>query len=202
MFVIERDEAELEALKNAIRQEMHCALPAVVESYDKATQTVTVKPAIREQLSGGAYVELPLLSDVPVFFPGGAASGITFPVQKGDECLVIFSDSCIDAWYQYGGTQNPVSLRRHDLSDGFAFIGFRSRKNALPSVPDTPSFFGEKADQDGKGGKAIERTQAEMDADVAALSAQTPTEMAQLKAWQADVEAALIELASLAVREE
>lgn len=145
--------AELEALKNAIRQEMHCALPAVVESYDKATQTVTVKPAIREQLSGGAYVELPLLSDVPVFFPGGAASGITFPVQKGDECLVVFSDSCIDAWYQYGGTQNPVSLRRHDLSDGFAFIGFRSKKNALPSVSDTPSFFGAKAGQDGKDGK-------------------------------------------------
>lgn len=145
--------AELEALKNAIRQEMHCALPAVVESYDKATQTVTVKPALRERLFGGAYVELPLLSDVPVFFPGGAASGITFPVQKGDECLVVFSDSCIDAWYQYGGTQNPVSLRRHDLSDGFAFIGFRSRKNALPSVSDTPSFFGAKAGQDGKDGK-------------------------------------------------
>lgn len=145
--------AELEALKNAIRQEMHCALPAVVESYDKATQTVTVKPALRERLSGGAYVELPLLSDVPVFFPGGAASGITFPVQKGDECLVVFSDSCIDAWYQYGGTQNPVSLRRHDLSDGFAFIGFRSRKNALPSVSDTPSFFGAKTGQDGKDGK-------------------------------------------------
>lgn len=134
--------AALEALKSAIRQEMHCALPAIVESYDKAAQTVTVKPALRERLSGGTYVELPLLSDIPVFFPGGASSGITFPVQKGDECLVIFADRCIDAWFQYGGIQNPVSLRRHDLSDGFAFVGFRSQNNALTGISDTPSFFG------------------------------------------------------------
>lgn len=51
-------------------------------------------------------------------------------------------------------------------------------------------------------GKVMLRTQAEMDADAAALPAQAPTEMEQLKAWQADVEAALIELASMAVREE
>lgn len=134
--------AALEALRSALRQEMHCALPAVVESYDKATQTVTVKPAIRERLSGGTYVDLPLLADIPVFFPGGASSGITFPVQKGDECLVIFADCCIDAWFQYGGIQNPVSFRRHDLSDGFAFVGFRSQSKALTGVSDTPSFFG------------------------------------------------------------
>lgn len=52
------------------------------------------------------------------------------------------------------------------------------------------------------GDKVIQRTQAEMDADAAALPAQAPTEMEQLKEWQADVEAALIELASMAVREE
>lgn len=134
--------AALEALRSALRQEMHCALPAVVESYDKAAQTVTVKPALRERISGGIYVDLPLLADIPVFFPGGASSGITFPVQKGDECLVIFADCCIDAWFQYGGTQNPVSFRRHDLSDGFAFVGFRSQSKALTGVLDTPSFFG------------------------------------------------------------
>ena len=134
--------AALEALRSALRQEMHCALPAVVESYDKAAQTVTVKPALRERISGGIYVDLPLLADIPVFFPGGASSGITFPVQKGDECLVIFADCCIDAWFQYGGTQNPVSFRRHDLSDGFAFVGFRSQSKALTGVSDTPSFFG------------------------------------------------------------
>lgn len=161
--------AALEALKSAIRQEMHCALPAVVESYDKAAQTVTVKPTLRERLSGGTYVELPLLSDIPVFFPGGASSGITFPVQKGDECLVIFADRCIDAWFQYGGIQNPVSLRRHDLSDGFAFVGFRSQHNALTGISDMPSFFGvtkEGYDSVCKRLKAVEDALGEIKAAI------------------------------------
>ena len=147
--------AALEALKSAIRQEMHCALPGIVTAYDKATQTVTVKPALRDRLSGGRLIELPLLSDVPVFFPGGTDKAMTFPIEAGDECLVVFSDACIDGWFQYGGTQNPVSLRRHDLSDGFAFVGFRSRKNALQDVPDDPSFFGASAGQDGKSAYEI-----------------------------------------------
>ncbi len=147
--------AALEAVKNAIRQEMHCALPGIITAYDKATQTVTVKPALRDRLSGGRLIELPLLSDVPVFFPGGADKAMTFPIEAGDECLVVFSDACMDGWFQYGGTQNPVSLRRHDLSDGFAFVGFRSRRNALTDIPDDPSFFGASAGQDGKSAYEI-----------------------------------------------
>ena len=147
--------AALEALKSAIRQEMHCSLPGIVTAYDKATQTVTIKPALRDRLSGGQYIELPLLTDVPVFFPGGAEKAMTFPVKAGDECLVVFSDACIDGWFQYGGTQTPVSLRRHDLSDGFAFVGFRSRKNALQDVPDDPSFFGAASGQDGRSAYEI-----------------------------------------------
>ena len=32
----------------------------------------------------------------------------------------------MDAWWQNGGVQNQVEKRRHDLSDGFAIVGFRS----------------------------------------------------------------------------
>jgi hypothetical protein len=33
----------------------------------------------------------------------------------------------MDAWWQSGGVQNQVERRRHDLSDGFALVGFRSQ---------------------------------------------------------------------------
>ena len=33
----------------------------------------------------------------------------------------------MDAWWQSGGIQNQVESRRHDLSDGFAIVGFRSQ---------------------------------------------------------------------------
>jgi hypothetical protein len=47
---------------------------------------------------------------------------LTLPIKPGDECLVVFADMCIDAWWQQGGVQNQVERRRHDLSDGFAIL--------------------------------------------------------------------------------
>ena len=54
------------------------------------------------------------------------------PIQPGDECLVVFADMCIDAWWQSGGIQNQIDRRRHDLSDGFAICGFKSQPNTVP----------------------------------------------------------------------
>ena len=124
---------EREALKKEFFSCLHCAIPGIVDSFDPETQTVTVRPAVKG---------FPLLRDVPVFFPGTRSSAITWMVQSGDECLVIFADSAIDRWVETGETATPLSDRSHDLSDAFAFVGFRSRPNALQSFPDEPSFFG------------------------------------------------------------
>lgn len=37
----------------------------------------------------------------------------------------------MDAWWQNGGVQNQADHRRHDLSDGFAIVGFRSQPNVV-----------------------------------------------------------------------
>ena len=131
-----------EAFRSLLSSAIHFALPGIVQSFDSSTQTAEILPAIHDRLRDGTVVELPLLRDVPVFFPGGRSSAMTYPVSQGDECLVIFSDACIDEWYA-GTDPTESSSRRHDLSDAFAFVGFRSRANALESFPDEPSFFGE-----------------------------------------------------------
>lgn len=143
--VVQTADAAMQALKESVFQELRCAMPGIVRSFDAAAQTAVIQPAVRDRLGGGMYEDMPLLLDVPVFFPGGAGSGITFPVQSGDECLVIFADTCMDAWLQNGGVQNPVMPRRHDLSDAFAFVGFRSRKNRLTEFQASPSFFGQES---------------------------------------------------------
>ena len=61
----------------------------------------------------------PVLSDVPVFMP------VPFEVNPGDACLVIFADIDIDAWFESGEPQEPKSARKHALSDGFAFVGWK-----------------------------------------------------------------------------
>ena len=128
--IIQAPGEEFDLLKESIKQEINCAKPGIVQSYNPNDQTATIEPAIQSQV-GGKNLKPPILTDVPVFFPGGASSGIVFPIQKGDECLVVFADCCIDAWFQNGGSSTPISVRKHDLSDGFAFVGFRSKKNSL-----------------------------------------------------------------------
>ena len=137
--------ADLRALIREILSSIHCCAVGFVESFDPQTQTACVRPAMRSRGKDGSDIPAPLLRDVPVFFPGGKASAMTYPISPGDECLVVFNDFCIDGWFETGTATQPPSGRRHDWSDAFAFVGFRSRPNALQDFSENPSFFGQRS---------------------------------------------------------
>lgn len=117
---------------------MWTALPGIIQSFDPASMTCSVQPAVKAVLfaqDGTATdVSLPLLLDCPVQFPGGGGFSLTFPVAEGDECLVVFASRCIDAWFASGGVQPQAEMRMHDLSDGFALLGFRSLPRVLTAI--------------------------------------------------------------------
>src|SRR5260364_26635 len=129
MDLRERFEDAQEALRAAIHGALinvwtvRPAIQGVVRRLDRETATVRTEA-----------VELPLLGDVSVFFPRGGGCTLTFPVQKGDECVVVFASRCIDGWWQSGGVQRPMEPRRHDLSDGFAFIGPFSQQTKIKGI--------------------------------------------------------------------
>ncbi|WP_142850930.1 Gp138 family membrane-puncturing spike protein [Telmatospirillum sp. J64-1] len=134
----------LEAIRCAIEGStagLWTALPGIVDSYDHAAQTVAVQPAIAGVIEDDegrrVAAALPLLVDVPVCFPAGGGFTLTFPVQRGDECIVVFSARCIDAWWQSGGVQPQAERRMHDLSDGMAILGIRSQPRVLAPAADT-----------------------------------------------------------------
>ena len=133
---------EVQALKENFFSSLHCALPGIVESFDPDTQTVTVRPALRSRKKDGTDMPVPLIRDVPVFFPGSRFAAMTYPIYPGDECLLIFADACIDGWFETGSATLPPSARQHAWSDAFAFVGVRSRPHVLKDFPDEPSFFG------------------------------------------------------------
>jgi hypothetical protein len=123
------DYSEITALKRDILTSLHCALPGMVVSFDAESQTAVIQPAVKHRpvssrpTEGSGEISLPLLRDVPVFMP------VSFEVNPGDACLVIFADCDIDAWFETGEAEVPASNRMHSLSDGFAFVGFRTRRN-------------------------------------------------------------------------
>ena len=118
------DYEEIKALKQDILASLHCALPGTVVLFDAEAQTAVIQPAVcRSRRNVETPLVPPLLRDVPVFMP------VSFPVNPGDACLVIFADCDIDAWFESGEAEEPESPRMHSLSDGFAFVGFRTRRD-------------------------------------------------------------------------
>lgn len=114
-------------------------LPATIVSYNATLQTAAVQPMIiitvLDPLTGSTTLQqMPVINDCPVEFPGGGGFHLTFPVQRGDECIVAFSSRCIDGWWQTGKLSQQGDLRMHDLSDGFVRVGVSSRVNALTAV--------------------------------------------------------------------
>lgn len=121
-----------------IKDQIRVALPGIIQSFDPETVTADVQPAIKSvQWNNDETTstrEYPLLVDVPVVFPRGGGVTLTFPVKAGDECLVVFSDRCIDFWWQNGGVQEPADHRMHGLSDAIAIIGPQSQAKKISHI--------------------------------------------------------------------
>jgi len=125
-------------------KDLHSSMPGIVQSFDAEKQTASVQPAIRrvfitregtdEILSPS---DLPVLINVPVQFPRGGGFSLTFPVKKGDECLIVFAERAIDNWHKFGGVRDPNARRFHSLSDATAFVGLSSLPNKVPNYDAT-----------------------------------------------------------------
>ena len=128
-----------EAMRSALfgaQSRLWTSLPGIVDSFDPARMVCNVQPTITAlaRRDDGVIdeIQMPLLLDCPVVFPGGGGVTLTFPIAPGDEVLVVFASRCIDSWWQLGGVQGQAELRMHNLSDGFVLPGVRSQPRRLP----------------------------------------------------------------------
>jgi hypothetical protein len=145
------DKADLATLASTIKQgvdnrlkDLHTAIPGIVETFDPVTQLATVQPAIRRIFitrdAGNETLipsDLPILINVPVVFPRGGGFSLTFPVVKGDECLLVFCERSMDNWHETGEVKVPGARRFHSLSDATALVGLSSLPNKIPNYDDT-----------------------------------------------------------------
>ena len=143
------DNLTFRAIAKAVESGLRVAMPGIIGSFDSDKQTVTVDIAVYDRILTGlpsipnynpatGDIKIPTLLDVPIVIPRAGGAALTFPVQAGDECLVIFTDFCINTWYNSGGINNAQErLRRHDLSDGFAILGPWSQPRVLSDYSTT-----------------------------------------------------------------
>jgi hypothetical protein len=134
----ERSPDEEEILRLAFRSmqaRLWTALPGIVQKFDAAANTVDVQPTINGVVTNPdgstSSLQMPVLLDCPVAWQGGGDCTLTFPIKQGDECLVVFASRCINGWWAQGGVQDPPKLRMHNLSDGFALVGLKSKPSTF-----------------------------------------------------------------------
>ena len=112
-------------------KDVHTCLPGIIESFNPENQTVEVQPSIARVLVNGQILPLPKLINVPIIIPRVGSFSVTLPINKGDECLILFSGRSTDNWFKSGGVDRPNDIRMHDLSDGFALVGIGNETKSI-----------------------------------------------------------------------
>jgi Phage protein Gp138 N-terminal domain len=127
---------------------LRSSIPGIVKSFDPVKQTCVVQPVIQEIVllpppvtaqvpNPGSTQNIPTtvsiepIQDVPIVMMRVPGWSITLPITEGTECLLVFSDMCIDGWWQSSQVSPPFDRRRHDLSDAIAIFGPWSQPNTL-----------------------------------------------------------------------
>lgn len=180
---------------------IHTSMPGRVESYDAATQTCEVLPQLKRQTpdgEGGYTTEdLPVLPHVPVCFPRGGGFFMSFPLQRGDFVLLVFSERAIGNWRQKGEASAPGDLRMHSLAGAVAIPGVFPNDPGPPGdATSTDMVLG----KDGTAGAQIKITTSEVQlgsgaTKKAARGGDTLTAGGTIQTWAALVETTINTLA-------
>lgn len=127
-------------LANSIKVSFNCIKIGEIVSFDKTDQTATVR--VLHVIDGNYDIymeetlEYPLLEKVPVVIMGGGGTYITHPIKAGDQCLLLFCDYMMDAWWVTGEKKSSIVPRKHDISDAIALVGLNASPNAIQGYSD------------------------------------------------------------------
>ncbi len=129
-----------EALASALAG-TYGALPGIVQSYDDATQTCTVAPAVKRPvpLEDGTFQTeaLPIVQNVPVMVLGSPAFSIQFQLAKGDSVLLVYLDYSPAAWRRSGVVSDPHDTRQHGPAYPVAIPWMRPSGASGPDAQNT-----------------------------------------------------------------
>lgn len=109
----------LEQVVETSQREARVCLPGVVTSVDQKRARVDVQPSIKDAINSKYD---PVVTDVPIVYPQGGGASITFPIDEGDDVLLVFADRSLENWLTAGGGSevDNTDPRQHDLTDCFA----------------------------------------------------------------------------------
>ena len=116
-------------------QDVHTMIPGEIIAWDAAKNEASIKPFASyrkpsENTPNQKKLDFPAIHNVPLFFPQGLAqtATITWAVQPGDECMILFAEQALDTWQDKAETETDL---RHDLTNAVAIVGLFAEPNPL-----------------------------------------------------------------------
>lgn len=116
-----------------LMKDVGTSIPGHFLAFDPDTQLAQIQIGIQGIENNGTTFEPSPLIECPVAFFGGSEYFVEHQIDPGDECLIIFSQRCIDGWVNTGGVANNPITRFHNVSDACILPGLRSQPNKIDS---------------------------------------------------------------------
>jgi hypothetical protein len=127
--------------------DVRVAIPARVEKVDLQHALIDAKPLVKEVVRDAEddrqALSVPVVSNIPVIFPGAGGMRVTFPLKRGDTVLLLFADRSLDSWLVGGGEVDPIDDRRHHLTDAVAIPGLKDFGHPWKGIDDSAVTIGE-----------------------------------------------------------
>lgn len=102
--------------------DIYVSMVAVVIGVSKLNECrIDVQPVVNKKYIDGEILEYPEILSVPVQFPSSSTSALTFPINQGDNVLLVFSQKGLDV-FKSGATSahDPIDMRSFDKRDAIA----------------------------------------------------------------------------------
>lgn len=116
----------LELMKN-----VGTTIPGHFLSFDAGPQLAQIQIGVqRVSVGGDTFTPSPIIQ-CPVVFLGGSEYFMEHQIDPGDECMIIFSQRCIEGWKNTGGVATNPIMRFHNINDACILPGLRSQPNKI-----------------------------------------------------------------------
>lgn len=137
----------------SIASELNCMRIAIVQEFYPEDLTVQVQIAGKKTIGLNSDGSQRVREYAPIYAKICYCNPfITYPIKKGDECVLLFSDREIESWFISGDVNPEGYSRMHDLTDAVALFGIRSIPNMISILSNALHFF--------YGNSSIELTQS------------------------------------------
>lgn len=111
-------EGGMRIFQNHLLKLIEHSIPCVVQSYDLASNTVTVMPAVKLALTTGEYMQRSVIKVTAWKLHGGGFQ-IHYPIKSGDTGWLIAADTDTSLFKQEKSVSDPNTYQKHKYQFGY-----------------------------------------------------------------------------------